>query len=477
MDRSVHFGAYEVLFELAHGGMGAVYLARAVGGPVGIGGFERLVAIKRLHLHLTGQADSVQRFLEEATVAARIHHANVVGIHQVGGDETGHFLVQDYVEGDNLQGLVDHAILKRRRLPPPAVLRIAIDALSGLQAVHDATDAEGRPLGILHRDVAPQNLLVGKDGVTRLADFGIAKHAQSSVVTDGQYLQGRVLYMPPEYLSRQPVDRRFDVYGMGLTLFLALSGDTPWPGASEAQIVHLATTTGVPPLSSTGLTIAPAIEAVVARACHRDPEARFPTARAMLEAIEEIGRHTGWIASHAEVAALVDELAGRELAARRAAVTRARGKGAGTTPRATVVSVVEAKPRRIGRLFAAGGVVALLLATGVLTVTRRGQRAAAAVSPPAPGAAPSTPPATVPAVEPLPSGASAPPSVARSAAPPSVVAPPGGASEPPPRRAVEGRPGAVSSARRPPPAAPSDRPVAPANAGEPAVINTANPYR
>ena len=375
-------GAYDVLFELAHGGMGAVFLARAVGGPAGMGGFERLVAVKRLHLHLSGQADSVQRFLEEAAVAARIHHANVVGIHQVGSDEAGHFLVQDYVEGDTLQGLVDYATIKRRRLPPPIVLRIALDALAGLHAVHEATDAEGLPLGILHRDVSPQNLLVGKDGVTRLADFGIAKHAQSSVVTDGHYLQGRVLYMPPEYLARGPVDRRFDVYGMGVTLFLALTGDVPWPGASDAQIVHLATTAGLPPLSASGLTVAPAIEDIVARACRRDPAARFPTARAMLEAIEELGRHTGWIASHGEVAALVEELVGRELAARRAAVARARGRLAGAhaeagsgheTPGA--MSLPGGRPRRPRRWTVLAGVAALALGSAAVFLgSRRPQR-------------------------------------------------------------------------------------------------------
>ncbi len=293
----------------------------------------------------------MQRFLDEATeTAARIHHANVVSIHQVGSDDAGYFLVQDYVEGDTLQGLVDYATLKRRRLPPPVVLRIAVDALSGLHAVHEATDAEGRPLGILHRDVSAQNLLVGRDGVTRVADFGIAKHALSSVVTDGQYLQGRVLYMPPEYLARGPVDRRFDVYGMGVTLFLALAGDVPWPGAADAQLVHLATTQGIPPLSASGLAIAPAVEAIVARACERDPAARFPTARAMLEAIEELGRHTGWIASHGEVAALVEDLAGRELAARRATVARSRGLSgsAPNTPRATAVTVPGSNPVRMG---------------------------------------------------------------------------------------------------------------------------------
>ncbi len=415
-------GGYDVLFELAQGGMGAVYLARAVGEPVGMGGFERLVAIKRLHLHLTGRADSVQRFLEEAKVAARIHHANVVGIHQVGSDESGHFLVQDYVEGDTLQGLVDYAIIKRRRLPPPIVLRIALDALAGLAAVHEATDADGGPLGILHRDVSTQNLLVGRDGVTRLADFGIAKHATSSVVTDGHYMQGRVLYMAPEYLARRPIDQRFDVYGMGMTLFIALAGDAPWPGASDAQIVRLATAEGVPPLSASGLAIAPAIEAIVARACHLDPEARFPSARAMLEAIEEIGRHTGWVASHGEVATLVEELAGRELAARRAAVARARGGAStGGTPRATSVTVLGGKPRTSRAAVAAGG-LALLVVVGGLLAAARAERSGKGVAPD---------PVRPPATDVRPAASAVPPSSSASVQPASTTAPSAAPTEAP----------------------------------------------
>jgi hypothetical protein len=474
MDASTQIGAYDVLFELAHGGMGAVYLGRAVG----VGGFERLVAVKRLHLHLSGRADSVQRFLDEAAVAARIHHANVVSIHQVGSDEAGHFLVQDYVEGDTLQGLVDYATIKRRRLPPPIVLRIALDALAGLHAVHEATDAGGRPLGILHRDVSAQNLLVGRDGVTRLSDFGIAKHALSSVVTDGQYLQGRVLYMPPEYLARGPVDRRFDVYGMGVTLFLALAGDVPWPGAADAQIVHLATTRGIPPLSASGLAIAPAIEAIVARACQRDPAARFATARAMLEAFEELGRHTGWIASHGEVAAVVEELAGRELAARRAAVARARGLATGATPRVTVVSVPERKSYAIGRpALAAGALLVLLGAAALIAARRGGHEASPLPAPPAASVAPDpsgVAPETRAPASPAPALSSEPTASIATATPiaPTAAAPRAGA--PPPRRTAEPR-----ATPPPPPKEASDlKPIHGGGpAGDPAVITTANPYR
>jgi serine/threonine-protein kinase len=465
---AAQIGAYDILFELGHGGMGAVYLGRAVGAAAGVGGFERLIAIKRLHLHLTGRADSVERFLDEAKVAARIHHANVVGIHQVGSDDAGHFLVQDYVEGDTLEGLVDFATLKRQRLPPPIVLRIALDALSGLHAVHEARDAEGRPLGILHRDVSPQNLLVGRDGVTRLADFGIAKHALSSVVTDGQYLQGRVLYMPPEYLARAPIDRRFDVYGVGITMFVALTGDAPWPGASEAQIVHFATTTGVPRLSASGLAIAPAIEAVVARACERDPAARFASAREMLEAIEEIGRHTGWIASHGEVAALVEELAGRELAARRAAVARARGRdGGATTPEVAALAMGAAKSQRTGVFASVAAASALALGGAALYFALRRP------PPVAPGSASTL--MTAPAGDattPAPVGATA--SAAATQATPDAsttsatsVAGPGPsarAAKPPSSRPLQSSTVASRAASSAAPAAPGP-------------ITTANPYR
>jgi serine/threonine-protein kinase len=418
-----------------------------------------------------------------------------VGIHQVGSDEAGHFLVQDYVEGDTLQGLVDHATLKRQRLPPPIVLRIALDALAGLHAVHEAKDAEGRPLGILHRDISTQNLLVGRDGVTRIADFGIAKHALSSVVTDNQYLQGRVLYMPPEYLARAPnVDRRFDVYGMGVTMFLALTGDEPWPGASEAQIVHQATTVGVPRLSATGLAIAPAVEAIVARAYDRDPEARYPNALAMLEAIEELGRHTGWIASHVEVAALVEKLVGRELAARRAAITRARVREAGGTPEALSVTsrgLVQTRSERAAASrriiviasFVGGGALALGAASMFARGPRPAPQAAAATNePPAPKPSPTmseSPPAmSAPSASPPPAAASstagAPPPQARTAARPHTeprAAPVAPTPAAPPPAAP---PPAAPPPAAPPPAAPAPAVTPPA---VPTGISTANPYR
>ncbi len=260
-----NIGSFEPLFELGRGGMGTALLARAVGAA----GFERLVVIKRLHPHLLDRADAVQRFLDEARVAAHIRHANVVATHLVGTDEQGHYLVLDYVEGASLEELVDRAALKRERIPPPIVLRIGLDALAGLHAAHEARDTTGRRLELLHRDVSIQNVLVGIDGVARVSDFGIAKSALASVQTDKQYIVGKLMYLPPEYLQRQAVGPDFDVYSLGVTLWIALAGSEPWPQADDAAMVTQILTTGVPRLS-TVMDVAPQLDDVLSKACALD---------------------------------------------------------------------------------------------------------------------------------------------------------------------------------------------------------------
>jgi eukaryotic-like serine/threonine-protein kinase len=311
-------GAYQPLFELGRGGMGTVFIARALGA----GGFERLVVIKRLHAHLTEQSDAVRRFLDEARIAASVRHANVVGTLQVGSDDEGYFLVLDYVEGASLENLLDYSALRQVPIDPPVVLRIALDACAGLQAVHDAEDSTGRPLQILHRDVSLQNVLVGRDGVARIADFGVAKSAFASVSTDKSYVVGKLLYLPAEYLLRDPTGPSLDVYSLGMTVWLTLSGKEPWPGASEAQLVrHIVESEA--PLLSTVMDVAPQIERLVAKACRRKCEERYQSAREMAADIEAIARETGWVATHAEVAAFVQKLAGPDLRRRRELVAEA----------------------------------------------------------------------------------------------------------------------------------------------------------
>ncbi len=345
-------GAYQPLFELGRGGMGAAFLSRALGADR----FERLVVVKRLHPHLLGVPEAVERFMNEARLAAHVRHANVVGTQQVGRDDAGPYLVLDYVEGASLDELVDRAALRGRQLPPPVALRIALDVLAGLQAVHEATDSAGRHLQMLHRDVSLQNVLIGREGVARIADFGIAKSAFGSVVTDEQYLIGKLLYMPPEYLRRGRVDARLDIYSLGLTLWLMLAGRDLWPGASEGQLVQLVMSETLPAISQGALVVAPRIEALVARACAKQPEDRFGSAREMADAIEQIARDTGWLATHAEVALMLEELTGAELAERRSRLAALLQSGA--LPHAGVVTasaeVTSTGPTQIGRKHSAG---------------------------------------------------------------------------------------------------------------------------
>ncbi|HEX5099765.1 MAG TPA: protein kinase [Polyangiaceae bacterium] len=308
----------ETLFELGRGGMGTAYLARALGA----GGFERLVVIKRLGLEVSGMEGALERFVAEARVAARLHHVNIVGTHQIDRDAVGPYIVLDYIEGGSLDELIEAAELRGERLPVPVVLRIAEDALAGLQAVHEATDPVGRPLRILHRDVSIQNVLVGvRDGVARLSDFGVAKSALSVTQTNPGSVVGKVLYLPPEYLRGDPVGPTFDIYALGITLWMSLTGVEPWPDLDDMELARAIAFDGVPSLEGL-VDVAPEVRALVERACERDPNKRFQSAREMAIAIERWERQCGWVATHAEVAACVERLLGDKLRARREEVAR-----------------------------------------------------------------------------------------------------------------------------------------------------------
>jgi serine/threonine-protein kinase len=320
---SKQLGTYEVLFELARGGMGTVELAIARGAL----GVDRLVAIKRIRTHLTAEAEVVSRFLDEARVISQLHHANIVGLHHASEDERGYYLVFDYVEGETLSGLVDLAAIQQETVPLPILMRIVLDGLAGLHAAHEAKDPSGQPMRILHRDVSRQNLIVGRDGVTRLTDFGISKSALHSTVTNQNYIAGKLIYMPPEYLSRAPVDRRMDVYAMGVTLWVALVGNEPWLDEADAQVLARILKEGIPTVASAGVTVPAEVEEIVARACQLQPTDRFATARQMFDAIEDFGRRTGSIASQVQVAEYVEAMMGPALDERRKSIAdRLKGR-------------------------------------------------------------------------------------------------------------------------------------------------------
>ncbi|HEY3493664.1 MAG TPA: serine/threonine-protein kinase, partial [Polyangiaceae bacterium] len=283
---------YEILFELGQGGMGAAYLARAAGGD----GFERLVVIKRPLPRHPGDAETISRFLREARLAAAIHHANVAGTQQVGEDEHGPFIVLDYIDGASLSDLDMRCAFAGRPMPARMALRVVLDALAGLEAVHRATNVHGEPLHILHRDVSLGNILVGRDGVARLSDFGVAKSEPGKGHTNKQrYLVGKLPYVSPEYLRGGKIGQETDVYALGVTLWLALAGHDPWPEADDAQVMRHILDDGMPALPARD-DVSPRLAELVGRACGRDPERRFASARELSDALEELDREAPCIA-------------------------------------------------------------------------------------------------------------------------------------------------------------------------------------
>ncbi|HEY6727465.1 MAG TPA: serine/threonine-protein kinase, partial [Polyangiaceae bacterium] len=303
---------FQPLLPLGSGGMGTAWLCRALGA----GEFERLVVVKRPHAHVVEREDAMLRFTDEARLTGSLHHANVVGTHQVGEDEIGPFIVLEYIEGASLDELVERCTTLGEKVPVQVALRIALDALSGLEAAHTAHDHAGRPLNILHRDISLQNLLVGVDGVCRVADFGAAKSDVRKYSTDQRYLLGKLLYLPPEYLRRDETGPTLDIYSLGITLWQTLAGVELWKDQSEAQVVASIIEGKIPKVSEYA-NVPAELDALIAKATATDLKQRFQSAQLMAEAIESLGRDLGLLAPHSEVARWAKRLIADELQARR----------------------------------------------------------------------------------------------------------------------------------------------------------------
>jgi eukaryotic-like serine/threonine-protein kinase len=294
-------GRYALFGEIASGGMATVHFGRLLG-PVG---FARTVAIKRLHPQFARDPEFVSMFLDEARVAARIQHPNVVATIDVVALEGELFLVMEYVLGESFSKLLRSARNRGQRVPLRIVTALLAGTLHGLHAAHEAKSEHGEPLGIVHRDVSPQNVIVGIDGVPRVLDFGVAKAVGRLQSTREGQLKGKLSYMAPEQIRAGMVDRRTDIYAATIMLWEALVGRRLYDGDNEANVLSLVLEGAVEAPSLHVPDIPPALDAIVMRGLERDPEKRFATAREMAIAIE---RQVGF-ASSSEVAEWVEEAA------------------------------------------------------------------------------------------------------------------------------------------------------------------------
>jgi serine/threonine-protein kinase len=337
-------GRYELIGELARGGMGTVYLARHAGEA----GFQRLFAIKVMHAHLAEDGDFVDMLRDEARLAARIHHPNVVAIVDLGNQEDLHYVVMDYVEGPPFGTLI------KRSGPEPnleRILTVVADTLEGIHAAHILTDEDGNDLHIVHRDVSPQNILVGVDGVARITDFGIAKAETRIASTRTGTRKRKLAFMSPEQITNDElVDKRADIWAAGVVLWTALAGKNLFRAEGDAATMHNVLTKEIPLPSTVGRKPPAFLDSVVMRALQRNPEDRYATALEMADALRMVAAKNDLQCSRQTVASWVNELFTEELALRRKAIRTAarRREEQQELNEASQINVLPAIPSMVG---------------------------------------------------------------------------------------------------------------------------------
>jgi serine/threonine-protein kinase len=276
-------GRYILYEKIASGGMASVHIGRLLG-PAG---FARTVAIKCMHPQFAADPEFVSMFLDEARLAARIRHPNVVPTLDVAATGGELFLVMEFVQGESLSQLMRSTAARGERIPLDIVTGIMVGVLRGLHAAHEATSDRGEPLEIVHRDMSPQNILVGTDGVARVLDFGVAKAVgrQHQTTKDGT-LKGKVCYMAPEQIHGI-VSRAADVYAASVVLWEALAGRKLFTGENGMHVLTTVQRGCDTPPSRHAENLPGALDEVVMRGLQLDPASRFATAREMAQALEE----------------------------------------------------------------------------------------------------------------------------------------------------------------------------------------------
>ncbi len=314
-------GRYELVSAIGEGGMGRVWAARMEGTH----GFRKVVAIKTLSPSVASDPEAERMFLNEAHLASQIRHRHVVEILDLGEQDGVIYLVMEWIDGESLQRILRSGLTRRAEaIPPSLAARIAADAAAGLHAAHELADDTGRPLAMVHRDVSPQNILVGRDGTVKVVDFGIAKAlGQVNQATRSGELKGKLAYMSPEQVNAQPIDRRSDVFALGTVLFEMLTGARPFVAEHEVAVLQLIAR-GEAPRPTTIVPNLPAeLEHVVMTALARDVTRRYQTAEELSLALEHFLSRSGEVVTAAHLAAMVRDRCGTKMEAARKRIASA----------------------------------------------------------------------------------------------------------------------------------------------------------
>ncbi len=335
------FGKYTIFARLGSGGMADALLAMLHGDL----GFQKLVVLKRMHSSLGRDSHFVRMFLDEARLAARLSHPNVVATSEVGEIDGHYFIAMEYLEGLSLDRIVRKYIQLGGGIPLGFLFRVLCDCLEGLHHAHELRDFGGQALGVVHRDVTPSNLFVTSDGMAKVLDFGIAKAATHDEATRTGMLKGKLAYMSPEQFYSDPVDRRADLWSMGVLIWEMVTGRRLFKGNNDAVTYQNIVSMEIPPVGGYRPDAPPEIDDVIARALQRDRNERYQDAEAMRRDMERILASSLGAFSRAEVASMMRVTFGEVLEENRETI---RAFASPSPPRASAVyglsSAGEIKP-------------------------------------------------------------------------------------------------------------------------------------
>ena len=295
------FGKYTLLGHLATGGMAEVWLAR----QVGLEGFEKIVVIKRARPDLTDR-DTTRLFLDEARLVATLEHPNIAQVYEIGSVGGSYFFAMEYVDGADLRRLIEAALAKKQRISLADALYIVTHICNALHYAHEKRDAYGRPLQLVHRDVSPSNVLLSYDGSIKVCDFGIAKaHNRESDDTKNGILKGKFSYMSPEQCEGKPIDRRSDVFSIGILLYELTTLSKLFRGTSDYALLQKIVEAPIPPPSSRLPGYPAELEQIVMKALAKSPSDRYATAQALQLDLEELAREQKLAMSSVRIAKLM----------------------------------------------------------------------------------------------------------------------------------------------------------------------------
>lgn len=392
-------GKYFVGARLAAGGTASVYLARLAGPH----NFERLVALKIIHEHLSDEQEFVNMFLDEANLAARLNHPNIVHLYELAKEQGELFLAMEYLHGQPLSQLSERVAELGTSLPPDLVAWIGARAAEGLAHAHDLTDDEGKPVGLVHRDISPHNIFVTYDGIVKVVDFGIARAEGRIAKTALGQLKGKFGYMSPEQALGHAFDHRADLFALGATLWEVALGTRLFKGQDEVDTLRLVVESNVPAAKDLVPDFPDELEAILRKALEPNPEERYSTSAEMARDLRGMIDAEGTKDHKETLATVISELFAEERASQERAITELREQAvqadaASLRETESVETLIrdvqpaEAPSRKFLPFVAAGLALALVVAV-VLTWSSEDPAPAAAVAEPAPAPIPPAAPA------------------------------------------------------------------------------------